>query len=260
VKRQKMPKNNEINEVVTTSTDLSHRQAQPLYQKVEEHIRQQINAGLLIPGDLIPSEPRLSKELDVSIGTVKKALDNLVWQGLLFRHQGKGTFVSRIDFNNSLFKFFSYADQKGKEVRIRKSTTDRWRGKGPKKICKKLGVGEESELLFIERIGFINQQPTFIENSWWIAEMVPDLEKEETHIPDLFYALIVDHYQIPIVRAEETLTAEACDKNTAAKLTIKEGSPVVVLNRSTYTVGDKIVEVRTTKGRADQFSYKREIR
>ena len=90
--------------------------------------------------------------------------------------------------------------------------------------------------------------------------MVPDLEKEETHIPDLFYALIVDHYHIPIVRAEETLTAEACDKNTAAKLLIKEGSPVVVLNRSTYTVGDKIVEVRTTKGRADQFSYRREIR
>ena len=122
------------------------RQVQPLYQKVEEHIRQQINAGVLIPGDLIPSETRLSKELDVSIGTVKKALDNLVWQGLLFRHQGKGTFVSRIDFNNSLFKFFSYADQKGKEVRIRKSTTDRWRGKGPKKICKQLGVSEGSRI------------------------------------------------------------------------------------------------------------------
>lgn len=255
-----MIENNNINELVSESPDTTQRQVQPLYQKVEEHIRQQINAGELIPGDLIPSESRLSKELDVSIGTVKKALDNLVWQGLLFRHQGKGTFVSRIDFNNSLFKFFSYADQKGKEVRIRKSTTDRWRGKGPKKICKQLGVGEETELLFIERIGYINHQPTFIENSWWVAELVPDLEKEETHIPDLFYALIVDHYKIPIVRAEEILTAEACDKKTAAKLLIKEGSPVVVLNRSTYTVGDKIVEVRTTKGRADQFSYKREIR
>ncbi len=255
-----MTENSNINEVVTSSTDSSYRQAQPLYQKVEEHIRQQINTGLLTPGDLIPSEPRLSKELDVSIGTVKKALDNLVWQGLLFRHQGKGTFVSRIDFNNSLFKFFSYADKKGKEVRIRKSTTDRWRGKGPKKICKQLGVSEGTDLLFIERIGYINHRPTFFENSWWIAELVPDLEKEETHIPDLFYALIVDHYQIPIVRAEEILTAEACDKNTAAKLNIKVGSPVVVLNRATYTVGDKIVEVRTTKGRADQFSYKREIR
>jgi GntR family transcriptional regulator len=241
--------------------NLAPRQSQqPLYQNVEDYIREQINEGHLTPGDLIPSEPRLSKELNVSQGTVKKALDNLVWQGLLYRHQGKGTFVSRIDFNNSLFRFFSSADEKGHEVRIRKSTTDRWLGKGPKKICKRLGVREGTELLFIERIGYMNNLPTFIENSWWIAELVPDLEKEETHIPDLFYALIVDHYNIPIVRAEETLTAEACDKNTAEKLNIKADSPVVVLNRSTFTVGDKIVEVRTTRGRADQFSYQREIR
>ncbi len=235
-------------------------QVQPLYQKVEEHIKNQINTGELTPGDLILSEPRLSKQLDVSIGTVKKALDNLVWQGLLYRHQGKGTFVSRIDFNNSLFRFFSYADEKGHDVRIRKFTTERWLGKGPKKICQLLKVENDTELVYLERIGHINHQPTFIENSWWVASMVPDLEKEETHIPDLFYALIVDHYQIPIIRAEETLTAEACDESTAEKLNVKKDSPIVVLNRSTFTIADKIVEVRTTKGRADQFSYKREIR
>lgn len=244
----------------TTQQNVENGQVQPLYQKVEEFIKNQINSGELTPGDLILSESRLTKELDVSIGTVKKALDNLVWQGLLFRHQGKGTFVSRIDFNNSLFKFFSYADEKGQEVRIRKYTTERSLGKGSDEICKALEVDEGTELLFLERIGHINHQPTFIENSWWVASMVPDLEKEETHIPDLFYALIVDHYKIPIVRAEETLTAEACDADTAEKLNVEINSPIVVLKRSTYTVGDKIVEVRTTKGRADQFSYKREIR
>lgn len=252
---------NDLNSSANISTPTSDAgQVQPLYQKVEEFIKNQINSGELTPGDLILSEPRLSKQLDVSIGTVKKALDNLVWQGLLYRHQGKGTFVSRIDFNNSLFRFFSYADEKGQEVRIRKFTTKRWIGKGPKKICKTLGVKEGTELIFLERIGHINHQPTFFENSWWIASMVPDLEKEKTHIPDLFYALIVDHYKIPIIRAEETLTAEACDVETAEKLNVEKDSPIVVLNRSTYTVEDKIVEVRTTKGRADQFSYKREIR
>ena len=252
--------NNPISPTKIDQQSVESGQVQPLYQKVEEHIKNQINTGKLTPGDLILSEPRLSKELDVSIGTVKKALDNLVWQGLLYRHQGKGTFVSRIDFNNSLFRFFSYADEKGEAVRIRKFTTERWLGKGPNDICKLLKVDEGTELVFLEREGHINQQAAFIEHSWWVASMVPDLEKEETHIPDLFYALIVDHYKIPIVRAEETLTAEACDADTAEKLSVKRDSPIVVLNRSTYTIGDKIVEVRTTKGRADQFSYKREIR
>ena len=227
--------NDSISLANNTAQNVEHGQVQPLYQKVEEFIKNQINSGELTPGDLILSEPRLSKQLDVSIGTVKKALDNLVWQGLLYRHQGKGTFVSRIDFNNSLFRFFSYADEKGQEVRIRKFTTERWKGKGPKKVCESLGVDEDTELVYLERIGHINQQPTFIENSWWEAAKVPDLENEETHIPDLFYALIVDHYQIPIVRAEETLTAEACDSITAEKLNVEIDSPIVVLNRSTYT-------------------------
>ena len=236
------------------------RRTEPLYLRVENHIRGQIDGGELVPGDLIPSEPRLSKELNVSQGTVKKAIDNLAWQGLLFRHQGKGTFVSRVDFNNSLFRFFSYGNEKGEGIRIRKSTTDRRLGTAPEEIYHRLEVDPGTELLYIERIGYTPQLAIFIEYSWWIAALVPGLEKEETHIPDLFYALIVDQYGIPIVRAEETLTAEACDEYTAEQLGIEPRTPVVVLKRSTYTVNEKIVEVRTTKGRADQFSYKREIR
>lgn len=240
--------------------NIRQNRMEPLYLRVENHIRGQINRGELVPGDLIPSEPRLSKELDVSQGTVKKAIDNLAWQGLLFRHQGKGTFVSRVDFNNSLFRFFSYGDEQGEDVRIRKSTTDRWLGIAPADIYHRLKIDEGIELLYIERIGYSHNQAIFIEYSWWIAELVPGLEKTEIHIPDLFYALIVDQYGIPIVRAEETLTAEACDEITADKLGVDVGTPVVVLKRTTYTVNDKIVEVRTTKGLADQFSYKREIR
>jgi GntR family transcriptional regulator len=239
---------------------IRQRRTEPLYLRVENYIRDLITRGELVPGDLIPSEPRLSEEMNVSQGTVKKAIDNLAWQGLLFRHQGKGTFVSRIDFNNSLFRFFSYGNEKGEEVRIRKATTDRWLGTAPVDIYHRLEVEEGTELLYIERIGYTQQLPTFIEYSWWIAQLVPGLENEETHIPDLFYALIVDQYKIPIVRAEETLTAEACDEITANKLEIEPRTPVVVLNRSTYTANEKIVEVRTTKGRADLFSYKREIR
>jgi len=236
------------------------RKAEPLYQVVEKHLRELINSGELIPGDLIPSEPKLAKQLNVSQGTVKKAIDNLVWQGLLYRHQGKGTFVSRIDFNNSLFKFFSYGDQMGHAVRVRKQTTDRHLEQGSVDIRKLLGVSEEQELLYIERIGTVESVPGLIEYSWWDAELVPGLENEQMHIPDLFYALIEEKFQIPVIRAEETLTAEACDEYTASKLEIENKAPVVVLNRITYSSDNRVIEVRTSKGRADMFSYKREIR
>lgn len=243
-----------------SATPLEATQGKPLYRVVEDHIRNLITTGRLIPGDLIPSESQLAKALGVSPGTVKKAITNLVWEQLLFRHQGKGTYVSRVDFEKSLFRFFSYGDAEGRSIRIHKETTARRRQPGPADICKRLGVATESDLVYIERVGLIGEQPVLVEYSWWPATVVPGLEDESIHIPDYLYALVLDQYGVPIVRAQETLTADAADAKTAKMLGIAKGTPVVVLKRTTYTQGDRIVEVRTTKGRADRFSYKTEIR
>ena len=232
----------------------------PLYKRVENHILSDIDEGRLIPGDLIPSEPQLASMLGVSQGTVKKAIENLVNENRLYRHQGKGTYVSTINFNNSLFRFFSYGDASGKGVRIHKEVSERALMTGPKHICQQLGYKPDSELLYIQRCGYIQELPILVEHCWWCPEMVPGMEKEDVHIPDLMYALVVEKYEVPVVRAEETLTADIADKQTAQILGIPEKSPVVVLVRHTYSRHNKMIEYRKTIGRADKFSYKAEIR
>ncbi|GAB2716048.1 GntR family transcriptional regulator [Halomonas garicola] len=243
-----------------SATPLEATKGKPLYRVVEDHIRRLINTGQLVPGDLIPSESQLAKALGVSPGTVKKAITNLVWEQLLFRHQGKGTYISRVDFEKSLFRFFSYGDPEGRSIRIHKKTTERCRQPGPADICRRLGVPEGSDLVYIERVGLVGNQPILVEYSWWPAAVVPGLENKSLHIPDYLYALVLDQYGVPVVRAQETLTADAADAKTAEMVGIDEGTPVVVLKRTTYTKEDHIIEVRTTKGRADRFSYKTEIR
>ena len=218
-----------------------------------------IDTGELVSGDLIPSEPQLAAKLGVSQGTVKKAIDNLVWENKLYRHQGKGTYVSRIDFNNSLFRYFSYGGAEGKDVRIDKRTSERHLEKGSKIICQKMNIPPKSELLYIERIGYIEDKPVMVEYSRWRADLLPGLENEDIHIPDLFYAVVVDKYKIPIIKAAETLTAEIATKKTANILNVEINVPVLVLNRMTYTRNNQIIEIRTTKGRGDMFSYKTEI-
>ena len=98
-----------------------------------------------------------------------------------------------------------------------------------------------------------------VEYSRWRADVLPGLENEDIHIPDLFYAVVVDKYKVPVVRAAETLTAENATEKTAAILNIEVNSPVLVLNRTTYTSNNQIIEIRITKGRGDMFSYKTEI-
>jgi len=237
-----------------------NRANKPLYQVVEDHIRELIDTGTLIPGDLIPSEPQLAKQLNVSPGTAKKAIDNLVWQQRLYRHQGKGTYVSNIDFNNSLFRFTTYGDAAGQPTRIHKQTTARRIERGEPALCEKLGTDSDTPLLYIERVGYVEEQAVMVEYSHWRADVVPGLENEDIHIPDLLYALIVEKFGVPVVRAEETLTAGAADEQTAMIFGIDPGAPILVLNRVTYTTDNRIIEIRVSKGRADKFSYKTEIR
>ena len=231
-----------------------------LYRQVEHYILDEIDSGRLTPGDLIPSEPQLSGLLNVSQGTVKKALDNLVSEKRLYRHQGKGTYVSTIDFNNSLFRFFSYGDAMGKSVRIHKEVNERALKIGPKAVCHQLGYRAEAKLLYIKRIGYIKELPILVENCWWCPELLPGVEKENIHIPELMYAMVVEKYGVPVVRSEETLTADLADKQTAQILNIPEKSPVIILIRHTFSRKNKMIEYRKTVGRADKFSYKAEIR
>ena len=236
------------------------RPGKPLYQVVEDHIRGLIDTGELVAGDLIPSEPQLARQLDVSPGTAKKAIDNLVWEQRLYRHQGKGTYVSNIDFNNSLFRFTTYGDAEGQPTRLRKETMARRIENSTPALCERLGTDADTPLLYIERVGFVDELAVMVEYSHWRADVVPGLENEDVHIPDLFYALIVEKYGIPVVRAEETLTADAADEHTAQILGIAPGAPVLVLHRETYTTNNRVIETRVSKGRADRFSYKTEIR
>ncbi|NNE63174.1 MAG: GntR family transcriptional regulator [Gammaproteobacteria bacterium] len=238
---------------------MNQASAKPLYRIVEDYLLGFIDSGELVSGDLIPSEPQLAATLGVSQGTVKKAIDNLVWEKKLFRHQGKGTYVSRIDFNNSLFKYVSYGNVNGVDIRIDKKTSKRFIERGNSEICRRMNIADDTDLLYIERVGYVDNEPVMVEYSRWRADMLPGLENEDIHVPDLFYAVVVDKYKVPVVRAEETLTAEIVTQKTAAILQLDLNSPVLVLNRTTYTRDNEIIEIRITKGRGDMFSYKTEI-
>ncbi len=233
----------------------------PLYKKVEQHLREHIESGTWVPGDLVPSESQLSETLDVSIGTVRKAMDRLEREKLLFRHQGKGTYVSRIDFDQSLFRFFTYGTGTGESARIHKITPKREKIPGPSEICRHLDVPIGTPLVYIERLGLDeDDQPVLVEKCWWRADIVEGLEDTDLHIPDLFYALIEEKFGVHVVRAEETLTAEIADVETAQALNIVPGDPLVVLLRTTHATNDRIIEYRVTRGHPDRFSYKTEIR
>ena len=231
-----------------------------LYQIVIDYINGEISSGNLTIGDLIPSENQLSKLLNVSVGTVRKAIDKLEQNKLLYRHHGKGTYVSDYGFDNSMFNFFSYGSETGSPIRIYKTTPVRKKTTATLEIAFQLKIKPGEDIIYLERRGYIDKKnPIIIEKSWWIAGFVEGLQKSDIHIPDLLYALIYKKFATQIIASKEVLTAGIADSKTAKILHIKKGDPVVILNRHTYAKDKGLVEFRITTGRADMFSYRTTI-
>src|SRR6201996_3482073 len=104
----------------------------PLYRQVYDILVRKIAEGAWKPGEMLPSEQALARELGVSHGTVRKVLDALTAENLLLRRQGKGTFVAEHNQDRALFRFFHIARPGGErllaeaahvEVRLRASPT-----------------------------------------------------------------------------------------------------------------------------------------
>ena len=95
------------------ATSLNNPDGGPLYKGVQRALMEQLASGELKPGQLIPSERQLAIEFSVSIGTLRKAIDELVENRILIRQQGKGTYVASHDRERLLFYFFHIVPHKG---------------------------------------------------------------------------------------------------------------------------------------------------
>src|SRR5690606_24392950 len=85
----------------------------PLYQQVKQVVLAALAEGEWKQGEAIPSERELASRFQVSIGTLRKAIDELAVDNILVRHQGRGTFVAIHNRNEHFFKFFRVVGKDG---------------------------------------------------------------------------------------------------------------------------------------------------
>ncbi|EYU47366.1 bacterial regulatory s, gntR family protein [Acinetobacter baumannii 1457504] len=84
----------------------------PRYEKVRWELQKLLIQSKWTVEEPIPSEQELAQMYSVSVGTVRKAVEGLVEDGLLVKKQGKGTFLKQPNFENSLIRFLDYVIKK----------------------------------------------------------------------------------------------------------------------------------------------------
>jgi GntR family transcriptional regulator len=233
---------------------------QPLYIQVTDLIKDQIAKKFWQLDEMIPSENELAATYEVSVGTVKKALSKLVDEGILYRRQGKGTFVNRPDFKRSFMRFFRYGVDENLEERFLSSNVLSLDIITPdKRIRDMLKLADNEKTITIKRIRYLNELPLLLQDLYLPYKIFKGFDEIDIS-RELLYPIYDEKFKTPVIWADEYLRPTIADSNVADALKVDIGDPVISIERIVYTYGDEPVEVRCSIGRGDKFRYHIEIR
>jgi GntR family transcriptional regulator len=217
----------------------------PLYRQIKDFMIRSLEAGEWGPGDAIPSEGELAVRFNVSQGTVRKAIDEMAADNLLVRRQGKGTFVASHDDPRSFYRFLRLVPDSGKVAHAVSDPLSCVLGQATAEVASRLGVAESAEVICVERLLRFNNEAVVFDQIYLPAELFPGLTLQRLHGGERsLYSLFENDYGVRMIHAEEHLRAVAADARSAGLLGVQAGDPLLLVERTAYTYGNKPVEWR----------------
>lgn len=230
----------------------------PAYARLRDTLTARIASAEWGAEQPIPSESQLARDYNISVGTVRKAVDGLVDEGLLERRQGSGTFVRKPSFDATLFRFFQIRSKDGTRSPIPSSKLLlRAIAKAPKEARDALGT---DEVIKIVRLRSLADEPILYETIFIPTEMFrgfDSLPKEE--VGPLLYPIYFDVFGILVKRAVDDLSFTTATTEVCKRLQIGIGDPVAVIRRTAFSADGRAIEWRIARGSAARFNYRSEI-
>jgi GntR family transcriptional regulator len=230
----------------------------PLHHQIKEDLALQIRSGRWRPEEEIPSEANLCRHYGVSRGTVRQAIADLVQQGLIHRRQGRGSFVSKAKLEGSvlgsyhLYRKDAALDHRSQVIRCRL-----WSPSSD--IRRILGTNRGEKVYQLERVRFVQKIPISLQISYLPARLCPGLEAKDLS-GEALYNVLEREYGVSFLRAEESIEPVLADEYVAGHLHIAVGSPVFLVERSSYTFNNHMGEFRRAHMRGDLYRYRIDLR
>ncbi|PWK36707.1 GntR family transcriptional regulator [Cupriavidus plantarum] len=217
----------------------------PLYQQIKALIMQSLQSGEWKPGDMIPSEMELAARYKVSQGTVRKAIDELAADNLVARRQGKGTFVTTHHEDVVKFRFLRLVPDEGEPHYGASRVLECKRLRAPAEIARLLDLRTGDSVVQIRRVLTFSGEATVLDEIWLVGASFKGLTAEKlTEWKGPMYALFEAEFGTRMIRATEKIRAVAADDTAASLLSVATGSPLLSVERVSFTYGDRPVEVR----------------
>jgi GntR family transcriptional regulator len=218
-----------------------------LYREVKRKLIADIVSQAVSPGGALPSESDLAKRFGVSIGTVRRAVDELVADHILVRQQGRGTFVGKLDRERFMFQFFKIARREGAAQFPQVKLLSFGKSRASASEARALGLSASAPVFRIENALSLQGMPLIHDSIVLDAVLFAGLNRAQfAQRPGTIYELYQSAFGITVVGAEERVRAVAVDAQSASVLGVKVATPVLRIDRIAFTFDQKPAELRVS--------------
>lgn len=208
---------------------------QPLYETVKQHVLDHIRDGRWQPGDKIPSENDLVRDLAVSRMTANRALKELSNEGFLLREHGRGTFVAPRRVRGHPLEVRSIAEDiraRGELYSMKLLVQKEIEGSAD--ILKEMKLPHGSKLIHLKLVHKADGIPLQLEDRYVRTLLAPELlELDFSTTSPTEYLL----NKVPLHQAEHVVRADMPSKSIAAALEMSEQEAVLIIHRRTFSDG-----------------------
>lgn len=232
----------------------------PLYEQIKLLITRGLADGEWAPGEAIPSEMELARRYQVSQGTVRKAIDELVMENYLVRRQGKGTFVATHTDDGTVYRFLNLLPLEGEREYPHSRFVGFGRGKADAQVAKGLQLSPGSGVVLLRRVLEFSGKPVVYDDIRLPATLLKGISSAmiEDHVnahKGTLYSLYETQYFIRIISAQERIRATLADETTAPLLNVAIGAPLLCIERVAFSYGKQPVEWRKSYVNTENYYY-----
>jgi GntR family transcriptional regulator len=227
----------------------------PLYAKVEMALAADIAAGLLPIGSQLPSEDCLVSRFEVSRTTVRKAIENLVSRGLVQIRRGRGTFVAEPRIHQELTELSGFVEDMtalGRHPTAR--LLDHRVVVAGEAVARELDITAGTQVTRIERVRLADGVPISLDETYLPLDIGRKIVQHDLEAEPIF-SLLEDKYDLPLVEAKYQLEATTATEHVAAALGIAAGSPIFLIERTSYCAGPRPIDYEKLYYRGDFIRF-----
>lgn len=229
----------------------------PLWRLIRDSLEAALASGEYPDGMPLPSEAKLAARYGCAIGTVRRAVDELVAARALVRRQGKGTFVPDHGPDRTTFYFFHVRPEDGARV-LPETELLEFRGAVPCPawVAPHLGVAPRAPMIFARNLQRIAGRRVVLDDLWLPKALFPGLDRAGfAGREGTVYGLYQKRFGLSVIRTDERLRAVSAPPDIAAALDLPAGAPVLRILRVAVAIGDRPIEMRISHADTREHEY-----